>query len=64
VRLGLVSVADKDRATLHIHSNHSIKTCKHPTPVREGGKAMLVGAPDADFLQEEIKELWKRTDGS
>jgi len=29
--------------------------------VGECGKAMLVGAPDADILPEAIKELWKRT---
>ena len=29
--------------------------------VCEGGKAALVGAPDADILLEAIEELWKRT---
>jgi len=32
----LVSAAAKDRATLHIHSTHSINTRKHPTPTRLG----------------------------
>jgi len=36
VPLGLASVFAKDRATLHIHSTHSINICKHPTPTRLG----------------------------
>jgi len=28
--------------------------------VGEGGKATVVGAPDADILREAIEELWKR----
>jgi len=36
VPLGLASVFDKDRATLHIHSTHSINTRTHPTPTRLG----------------------------
>jgi len=33
---GLVPTVAKDRATLHIHSTHSINTHKHPTPTRLG----------------------------
>jgi hypothetical protein len=36
VPLGLASVFAKDRATLHIHSTHSINTRTHPTPTRLG----------------------------
>ena len=36
VPLGLASVAAEDRATLHIHSTHSINTRKHPTPTPLG----------------------------
>jgi len=32
----------KDRVTLHIHSNHSINTRKHPTPTRLGKGALVV----------------------
>jgi len=35
VPLGLASVFAKNRATLHIHSTHSINTRKHPTCVSE-----------------------------
>ena len=34
--LGLASAHAKDRATLHIHSNHSINTHKHPTSTSLG----------------------------
>jgi len=34
--LGFVSAAATDRATLHIHSAHSINTRKHPSPTRLG----------------------------
>jgi len=33
---GLVPTIAKHRATLHIHSTHSINTCKHATPTRLG----------------------------
>jgi len=36
VPLGSVSAAAKDRAILIIHTNHSINTCKHPTPTPLG----------------------------
>jgi len=36
VSLGLTSVHTKDRATLHMHSTHSINTRKHPTPTPHG----------------------------
>jgi len=36
VLLVFASAATKDRATLHIHSTHSINTRAHPTPTRLG----------------------------
>jgi len=47
--LGFVSAADKDRATLHIHSNHSINTHEHPTPAPLGKvyKRALVVPPSS-----------------
>jgi len=47
--LSLASVAAKDRATLHIHSNHSINTCRHPspTPLGKAYKRALVVPPSS-----------------
>jgi len=46
--LGLVSAAAEDRATLLIHSTHSINTRTHPTPTRLGNvykRALVVPPP-------------------
>jgi len=51
VPLGLASVFAKDRATLHIHSTHSINSRKHPTPTRLGQvyKRALVVPPFSSY---------------
>jgi len=54
---GFVSAFAKDRATIHIHSTHSINTRKHPTPTRLGKvcKRALVVPPSSPHQRTFVR---------
>jgi len=57
VPLGLASVVFKDSATLHIHTNHSVKTRKHPTPTPLGKVYIRVWTLDCTLLNQSPKSV-------